>query len=215
MPTTTPGAILPTMDPVTPLDEAAASRWVDQRVCLHGVGWDQYEALLAMRGESSALRVTYRQGELEIMAPSWNHEHLKKLLARLIQAYAEEEGIELNGAGSWTLKNALEKVGLEPDECYIIGPKTTERPDMAIEVVWTSGGVSKLDIYRTLGVPEVWFYERGALRFHTLGPDGYTEVSRSALLPHLDPALLLRFMSEPQQTSAVRAYRRAVRTAAP
>ena len=47
---------------------------IDQRVRLHDISWEDYEALLAMRGESSALRVTYLEGELEIMAPSLNHE---------------------------------------------------------------------------------------------------------------------------------------------
>lgn len=30
-----------------------------------------------------------------------------------------------------------------------------ERPHLAIEVIWTSGGVGKLDLYRRLGVAEV------------------------------------------------------------
>jgi hypothetical protein len=28
-------------------------------------------------------------------------------------------------------------------------------PDIAIEVVWTSGGIDKLEVYRGLDVPEV------------------------------------------------------------
>ena len=46
----------------------------------------------AMRGESSATRVTYLEGELELMSPSFDHETLKKTLGRLIEAYAEEVG---------------------------------------------------------------------------------------------------------------------------
>ncbi len=45
----TPAAALPPIDP---------SR-VDQRVRLHEVGWREYEALLAMRGEQGGVRVTY------------------------------------------------------------------------------------------------------------------------------------------------------------
>jgi len=55
---------------------------IDQRVILHGIGWDDYEAVLAMRGESSATRVTYLEGELEFMSPSIDHETFKTQLAR-------------------------------------------------------------------------------------------------------------------------------------
>jgi len=34
-------------------------------------------------------RVTYLQGKLELMSRSINHELLKKMLARLLEAYAE------------------------------------------------------------------------------------------------------------------------------
>lgn len=53
-----------------------------------------------MRGEQSGTRVAYLHGELELMSPSIKHELLKKMLARLLEAYAEERGIELNGYGS-------------------------------------------------------------------------------------------------------------------
>ena len=54
--------------------------------------------------------------------------------------------------GSWTLKSKKHKRGAEPDECYIFGKKKTNRPDLAIEVEWSSGGIDKLDVYRKLGV---------------------------------------------------------------
>lgn len=37
------------------------------------------------------MRVTYLEGQLEIMSPSRSHEMLKKLIARLLEAYAEEK----------------------------------------------------------------------------------------------------------------------------
>ena len=59
---------------------------IDQRVFLHGMSWQAYEALLAWRGEKSAVRMTYLEGELELMPPSRSHESLKKRLARLVEA---------------------------------------------------------------------------------------------------------------------------------
>lgn len=84
------------------------------------------------------------------MTPSRDRERLKKTLARLLEAYAEEAGIELEGYGSWTLKAQDQERGIEPDECYSIG--SSQKPDLALEVIWTTGGLDRLDIYRRLGI---------------------------------------------------------------
>jgi len=44
---------------------------------------------------------------------------------------------------------------LEPDECYLVGDQDKSAPDLAIEVIGTSGGIDKLEIYRRLDVGEV------------------------------------------------------------
>ena len=195
-----------------PLEPLPSPNRLDQRVTLHGIGWQDYEALLAMRGDSSATRVTYLEGELELMSPSFDHETLKKTLGRLIEAYAEERGLDLIGCGSWTVRKEVQARGVEADECYILGPilNPPEIPDLAVEVIWTSGGIDKLDVYRGLGVPEVWLWRDGALRIYLLDGDAYRRSPRSRLLPELDPELIVRFMSYPSQTQAVRALRAAV-----
>jgi Uma2 family endonuclease len=185
---------------------------IDHRVILHGISWRDYEALLAMRGESSGIRVAYLQGELELMTPSQDHEKLKKMLARLIEAFAEEKNLVLDGVGSWTIKEEAKKRGLEPDECYVLGErqKPPTIPDIAIEVVWTSGGLNKLTIYQGLGIPEVWFWMDGGLTFHILKEADYVSSERSEKLPDLDPELLARFMRGSGQTQAVREFRKAL-----
>ena len=186
---------------------------VDQRVMLHAVRWQDYENLVMMRGDNSGMRITYLQGELELMTPSIDHESYKTRLARLLEAYAEERDIDLEGYGSWTIRAQDKNIGVEPDECYLIGPfnRDFSVPDLALEVVWTSGGIGKLAVYRQLGVPEVWYWEQGQLLIFILERDGYEQRSRSVLLPGLDPALLAGFMQEESQTQAVRAYRRVLR----
>jgi Uma2 family endonuclease len=185
---------------------------IDQRVHLHDVSWKDYQALLAACGDQCGVRVTYLEGELELMTPSADHESLKKRLARLLEAFAEVKGIELEGFGSWTIKSEADKRGVEADESYVIGPLTgaPRIPDIAIEVVWTSGGINKLEVYRGLGVPEVWIWQDGALRFFLLQGTGYITSTRSRLVSKLDPALIVRCMSELSQTQAVRALRRAL-----
>ena len=55
--------------------------------------------------------------------------------------------------------------GVEPDECWGFGPvrPDAEKPDLATEVVWTSGGIQEVEIYRKLGVREVWSWQKGRL----------------------------------------------------
>ncbi len=182
---------------------------IDQRVILH-VGWDEYEAVLAMRGESSAVRIAYLEGALELMSPSRDHETLKKKLARLVEAYAGELGIELEGYGSWTLKRREVERGAEPDECYSIGP-AGDVPDLAIEVIWTSGGLDKLEICRLLGVREVWVWRRGEIAVFAVRGDRYERIPGSELLPQIDLDLIRELLDAPTQSAAVRELRARLR----
>jgi len=173
-----------------------------------------YEALLEQRGDSSVPRITYLEGVLELMTPSRYHEGDKKKLARLLEAWAEEKGVMFEGFGSWTLKNREKQRGAEPDECYTVGRRAEteeDRPDIAIEVIWTSGGIDKLEVYRQLNVREVWIYERGTLQFFSLRGEQYAPIARSEFLPDLDVALILQCMTEPTQGGAVKALRAALR----
>ena len=66
-----------------------------------------------------------------------------------------------------------------------------KRPDLVIEVVVSSGGINKLEAYKRLQIPEVWFWINDELLFYSLGNEGYEAVSKSQLLPSLDVDLLM------------------------
>jgi Uma2 family endonuclease len=184
----------------------------DQRVVMHGVPWSHYEALVALRGEAASPRIAFLEGALELMTPSKDHERNKSCLGCLIEAYALERGIDLSPYGLWTLKSAPRQSGAEPDECYIVGPdQSRERPDLAIEVVWTSGGIDKLEVYARLGIGEVWFLKEGRIEVHVLRGDVYERASRSALFADLDLDLMCSFLDRPTALQAVRAFREALR----
>ena len=87
---------------------------VDARVELDGVGWADYERLVAVRGEASVPRLTYLEGRLELMSPGRSHESDKKKLARLLEAYADHLGLALEGLGSWTVKREEVRRGIPP-----------------------------------------------------------------------------------------------------
>jgi Uma2 family endonuclease len=107
---------------------------------------------------------------------------------------------------------ALKKRGLEPDGCYVFGVVAEpKRPDLAIEVVWTRGGVEKLDIYSALGVAEVWFWQRGRIAIHVLEQDSYADATASRVLPGIDLVELASFLDRPTDSQAMRDYRAALR----
>ncbi|MEA3639530.1 MAG: Uma2 family endonuclease [Lamprobacter sp.] len=184
----------------------------DHRIFLQQANWDDFERVLAMRGERSVPRILYDRGVIEIMSPSSHHERLKSLIGCLVEVYCQEQDIEFTTLGSWTLKEAAKEAGLEPDECYIFGTDTTlERPHLAIEVIWTSGGIDKLDLYHRLGVAEVWIWRRARLTPYMWGDEQYQPVATSEILPGLDLRLLERFLDGDDTTSAaIRAYRAAL-----
>jgi Uma2 family endonuclease len=182
----------------------------DQRLLLHDVSWQEYETLRSTFSDRPGIRMAYLEGTLEIMTLSPRHEGLKKVIARLIETYAEERNLNLNGYGSTTFRRAARERGLEPDECYCLG-RLADIPDLALEIVVTHGGIDRLAIYAGLEVPELWFYRDGALRMYALAGDGYTAIPRSLLLPELDIDLLSRHLLPDEQTRAVREFRRELR----
>lgn len=180
----------------------------DQRVVLHNVPWSHYEVMLALRGESAVPRLSFCEGTLEIMAPSRTHEHLKSRIGRLVEVFLLHRDVEFEAVGSWTLKGAPELRGAEPDECYLLGEdRGGDRPHLAIEVQWTSGGIDKLNIYARLGVPEVWIWKEGRIGVYVLVDGAYVASARSAALPGIDLEALAGHLDAPSASAAIRAYR--------
>ncbi len=193
-----------------PCDESAPLM-TDQRVMLWHINWSHYQALLEMRGEKSVPRISYLDGKAELMSPSRNHERIKKTLARLVEHYAVAKDIHLNGYGSWTLEDESEEAGAEADECYSIG-QAGDVPDLAIEVIWTHGGLDKLEIYRRLGVGEIWVWEREKISVYVLRDHSYHEVETSPLLPEIDLELIAELAQLGDQLEAIRGLDEALQT---
>lgn len=177
------------------------------------VSWAEFEALLAAKGEAAAPRVHYLDGVLEAVTPSRGHERQGSWIGALVTAYALERDVELSAYGNWTLQDKLRKAGAEPDECFILGDDSAdplERPHLVIEVQWSRRGVNKLEVYKRLGVPEVWFWERGTIAIYLLKRDRWAKSKTSRCLPLLDVAQLASFLDRPTMTAAIRDYRRAL-----
>ncbi|MCG8363375.1 MAG: Uma2 family endonuclease [Pseudanabaenales cyanobacterium] len=188
-----------------------ASNFEEQRVILPSMTWRQYESLLATLGDYPGLRLIYLEGTLEIFMPSPKHEMIKKIIARLLERYAEEVDIPLHGYGSTTFRQEAKARGLEPDECYCVD-SLKELPDLAIEVNLTSGGVDKLAVYQGLGVPEVLIWQNDQLILYDLRGITYRESVDSQFFPDLDWTLLAQYIRPQEQPQAIKEFLQAIRS---
>ena len=161
--------------------EISVERARDQYVAW-AAPWEHYEVYVALRGERARPRITYLDGVLELMSPSDLHEDTKWLLGHLVGIYLEVFDIDFKPVGSWTLKAPHREAGAEPDECFVFTPiegKTV--PDLAIEVIISSGSIKKLDVYARLAVGEVWYWKDGAINVYVLRGDAYEQSLKLAL----------------------------------
>lgn len=193
--------------PLYPMRTRSADE--EQRVLLFDVPWSTY-VVLRDSIESPGVRMTYLEGLLEIMSPSRAHEVDKKQIARLLELFCLERDIPLFGYGSTTFRREEKERGLEPDECYC-RDRDKEVPDVALEVVKTHGSIDKLEVYRGLGVREVWVFEEGAFQLFTLRAGRYAPIDRSEVLPEIDLTELASFAVNPDQHAALKSYRDALR----
>ena len=127
--------------------------------------------------------------------------------------FALERDVPLYGYGSMTFQSEPQERGIEPDECYVVGkPQTEGYPDLAIEVTVTTGGIEKLEVYRGLGVREVWIWEEGKIEVFVLGAGGYAKSSASTVIAGIDLLELAKWASDPDQHAALKAYRDGLRS---
>jgi Uma2 family endonuclease len=182
----------------------------EERYLISGVSWDEYEALLERLGDSPWYRVTYLEEMLEITAPSRRHESRKTYIGMYLEAYFQETRTRFYGLGSTTFRREIERRGTEPDESYCLGSEK-EFPDIAIEVIETSGGIDKLEVYKGLEVPEVWFWQKNQFKIYRLRNGAYEQISRSEFLLNLDLDLLATYVPNPEPLDAVLEYRAKIR----
>ena len=174
-------------------------------VLLYDVSWEQLEQLDINLAGTGA-RLTYLDGILEIMSPlSDEHEDSKKTVAMLVEVYMRTKNIRFYSRGSATLGKRENKTRREPDESYNLGRKKSI-PDLILEITVTSGGINKLEIYKRLGIPEVWFWEDGLLSVYCLQAGEYQKVTKSFLLPELDLELLAKYSRMSDQFDAVNEF---------
>lgn len=179
---------------------------------LGNVPWSQYSRLLREFAEQRRIRLTYDQGELEIMSPSHEHDRVSRFLGSIVEHLALELGMPYGRGGSTTLRLRSKQRGIEADDCFWLESaprlqlgrsldlRVNPPPDLAIEVDVTNSSMDRLAIYADLGVPEIWRYEDDTLEFLLLQPDSrYESSANSRSFRFVRPDDLLPFLRRARQ----------------
>ncbi|MEZ2301317.1 MAG: Uma2 family endonuclease [Microcoleus sp.] len=196
-------------------------------VVLKNISWKTYESLVNELAEQRGIRLTYDRGTLEIMTPSAPHESNKQILGRFVETVTEELNVEIRSLGSLTCRREDLERGLEPDQCYYIENEAIVRslkeidlnqdppPDLVIEIDITSSSINRMELYVSLGVPEVWRYDGSRLIFYQLEGQEYVEREVSPHFPFLSPSEIMGFVERQKdvgETSMIRGFRQWVRS---
>ncbi len=179
----------------------------DKILTLQG-DWSQFKLIQQGCAGTRGARLFYFDGTIEILMPSKLHEVFSQLLGYLLTCFLTHQDVEFLAMGS-TDQEKEGEAAAQPDQSYCIGTIKSV-PDLAIEVVFTSGGKRKLLRYETIGIPEVWFWQDGVLTLYRLGPEGYGQIQQSELdgLRSLDLEVLKRhiLMGELSTPRAVKSF---------
>lgn len=184
-----------------------------QLVVLPNISWQTYRAMLVDMGDHRSTRISYNQGTVTLKKPSKLHEIINRLLARIVTTLTEELGLDVVNVGSTTLEREDLEKGAEPDTgFYIQNAAELEGldpdipadlpPDLVIEVDITSPSTRRLEIYKALGIAEVWRYtKRNGLVIYQLKNGNYVESDNSFAFPLVSATRLNEFLTQRQSQS--------------
>ncbi len=177
------------------------------------ITWEQFKLIQRGFADSRGIRLAYYEGILEIVSTSVDHELIKTIIGALLELYFLEMEIEFFPMGQAT-QEKVAQVSLQPDESYSFDSHK-KIPDLAIEVILTSGNIEKLKKYYLLGVPEVWLWEDGVLDIYHLDIQSdrhYQKSPTSKFLPDLDIAALQRCILSASPLEALKTFRQSFRS---
>jgi Uma2 family endonuclease len=179
----------------------------DQLLLLEG-SWEKFELIQQGCEDNKGLRLSYFDGTIELLMPGLLHEIFSHAIGTLLTIFLAHQGLLFFAMGQ-TDQKKKPIAAAQPDQSYSVG-SLKKIPDLAIEVVFTSGGINKLAKYQAIGVAEVWFWEDGTLSLYRLRGKVYETIKQSELdgLKDLDLAVLKRhiMMAETDLGEAVRSF---------
>lgn len=163
-------------------------------VILRHQTWADYEALLQLRADQAALKVTFSAAkqEIRIMAPLPGHGKRSDTLADLVKCLLRYQNQDWESFDPITLKQFQQK-GVEPDRCFYIQNRQAvlgkdridleqdPPPDLVLEIDLTS--LTQIEDYEDIRAPEVWIYREQVLYIYVFDDTRYSEQEKSSLFP--------------------------------
>ena len=149
------------------------------------ITWGEFKTLKAVLAPGG-VRVSYFQGEVELLTGSDLHGLISGNIGYLLEMYMLENLVRFIGLEDFSIEvPAL--ASAQADKAYCFDERKAI-PDLVVEVVITGERETKLKRYEALRVPEVWFWIDQAIRVYQWdGERGeYTPIARSVWLPDLD-----------------------------
>ena len=179
-------------------------------VSIRDATWQQYLDLTNyLNSESINYRASYFNYTIELMSPDFKHENPRERLSRLVGEYCIAKDIDFYSFGSTDIKRP-ELAGKQPDTSFSFGTKQ-EKPDLAIEVIHTSGTVKKLhQMYLQLGIAELWIWKNEQVSFYKLGTKTYDLIEKSLVLPGLSVDLINQCLAISNEREAAREFRKQI-----
>ena len=162
---------------------------------IKNVSWSELEQILEELGETRSSRISYSNGNLEIMTPLPEHEDNKAFISDFVRIILEELGQEYRNLGATTFKSEKMAQAVEADECFYIQNEAIVRgekridlnrmppPDLVIEIDITNR--TRFNNYQLLGVPELWRYDGTNLEINRLQSGTYILSDESLQFPQL------------------------------
>lgn len=178
---------------------------IEQHFTYSAITWEEFKTIqnvLAPRG----VRVSYFDGEVELLTVSDLHGLISGNLGYLLEMYMLEHLIRFIGLEDFSIEISA-KASAQADKAYCFDERKSI-PDLAVEVVITGERETKLKRYAALQVPEVWFWIENEIRVYRLDEDGdkYTQITRSVWLPELDLQRLAIASTQEFRADAIREF---------
>lgn len=171
--------------------------------------WSEFKAIEKLL-DRPGYRLSFLDEILEIkQMPGELHETVKERLGALLEMYLLCRGFDFTPTGSMTLESEIGAVKQEADKSYKLATGRSQ-PDLVIEIVFSSGGINKLEAYKRLTIPEVWFWENGVLDIYHLRLEGnqssYEKITQSEEVPGINLELLLTCINMVNHRDALKTF---------
>ena len=172
--------------------------------------WQQYLYLTEyLDSESINYRASYFNHTIELMSPDFKHENPRERLYGFIRDFCIDKKIKFFSYGSTDVKRP-ELAGKQPDTSFCFETRK-EKPDLAIEVIHTSGTVKKLhQIYLSLKVQELWIWKNDQVSFYQLQNNTYELIDESTNLSGLTVDLINQCLAISDEGESAIEFRRLI-----